>query len=66
MPAARSYLLSGPLHLLAEYAVASEVFINLIGLEWWAGALAGSRSDSYFTKDVEVGLSRFIPPIREG
>jgi hypothetical protein len=51
---------------LAEYAVASEVLINLIGLEWWAGALAGSRSDSYFTKDVEVGLSRFIPPIREG
>jgi hypothetical protein len=42
-----------------EYAVASEVLINVLGPDWWGDRLAGG-AESYFVKDREDVRARFI------
>lgn len=43
-----------------QYGVASEVLIQPIGPQWWARAIAGSRSEPYFVKQAEDEPGRFL------
>jgi hypothetical protein len=38
--------------LVADYAVASEVLIHLIGPEWWERRMAGPRADPFFLHEA--------------